>query len=480
MSDDAMDRRTVGQRALGGAGLVAAVSALQLVVGFMLQLVLARLLAPEVFGQFAFVLLVQGAVASLRTIQAGEFLVTRRDGWRAAYDTVFTTDLALSAATTALVIALADPVMRIAGEPALADVLRVTILGCVVMPFGIPGVVLQRHIDFASSAKARVGGILAGPVLKVALAWWGFGIWSLVAGELCRMVLEVLIVWRLAPERPSLAFDRATLFEALRFSLPLSASALLVYYYWKIDDFVVGRLLGMEALGHYWLAFRIPEYFMILRAQFHPVVFSAMARLDAAEDRAHAFGRLTRLTLLFSFPAALVALVHGDALIELLFGRRWMPAVPAFQMLMLAGALRMSTGFAGDLFKVGGHTWVFPVTSLFNASLLTAGVLALTGGAGITGTGIAVLAMVVLSLPLTEYFLRRFHGLSMLRLLVRPVAALAVCSFAGFAVRAQVPGMGIPAAAGSAVALVAFYLTLIALIDRDVVDDVRWVAARMI
>ena len=470
-----MDKETIGSRALASTGIVGLMSVLQFVVGFLMQMVLARLLAPEVFGQFAFVLLMQGLLASARTIQAGEFLVYRRGEVKDALSTVFTTDLVLSWLTTVIVVLFAGPIMAKAQQPGLADALRVSILVCALAPFSTPIAVFQRDIDFTATARARVGGLVVGPILKISLALAGWGIWSLVIGEVGRQAVEVAIVWRITPLRPSLSIDWTTLKEALRFSLPLSLNSLLVYYYWKVDDFVVGRQLGMEQLGYYWLAFRIPEYMMTLRNYFVPVVFATFARLEEVEDQKLAFCRLTRLSALVLFPLALVALVHGDALITVIFGARWAPATPAFQLLMLTGALRMCTSYAGDLFKVSGRTWVFPLTSVVNAGLLTAGVFVLTNLLGITGTALAVLLMIVLSLSFTEALLWKWFRLSPSRVLLRPVAALAACTLVGTGLRALAPGMGIAAVAADCVLLVGLFCVIVRFVDHELVSDVEWV-----
>ena len=469
-----MDKQTIGSRALASTGIVGAMSLLQFGVGFCPQAVLARLLAPAVFGQFAFVLLVQGLLASARSIQAGEFLVCRGDA-KGAFDTVFTTDLVLSSLTTLAVVLCAGPVMSVAGQPALADALRLSILVCAMAPFSTPLAMFQRELDFSGTAKARLGGLIAGPVLKISLALGGYGIWSLVIGEVGRQLVEVAIVWTIAPARPSLHIDWKTLKEALAFSLPLSVNSLLVYYYWKVDDFVVGRVLGMEQLGYYWLAFRIPEYMMTLRNYFVPVVFATFARLEEVEDQKMAFSRLTRLSACVLFPLALVALVHGDALITVIFGARWAPATQAFQLLMLTGALRMCTSYAGDLFKVSGRTWVFPLTSLVNAVLLTAGVMALTRTMGILGTALAVLLMIVLSLAFTQALLWRWFGLSPAGVLLKPVAVLTLCTLVGAGVRAAIPDLSLAGAVADCALLTLLFAALIRVIDHEAVDDVYWV-----
>jgi lipopolysaccharide exporter len=146
-----LTRRTIGIRALASTGVVGFITVLQFGVGFLSQIVLARLLPPEVFGQFAFVLLVQGLVSSARTIQAGEFLICRKKDIQIAYNTVFTADLVLSFCTTFLVVILAHPIMRLAGQPTLASALALSILACLVAPFSTPGALFHRDIDFLST-----------------------------------------------------------------------------------------------------------------------------------------------------------------------------------------------------------------------------------------------------------------------------------------------------------------------------------------
>ncbi|MBI4862324.1 MAG: oligosaccharide flippase family protein [Candidatus Riflebacteria bacterium] len=436
-----MQARTVLERALKGSGVVSLVATLQFVVAFVAQMALARILAPEVFGQFAFVLLVLGLVTSCRSIQAGEFLVYRKDDRKEAYFTVFTIDLILSVITTAVVAMAAGPIMAVAGRPELAPALRLAILSCLILPLGVTGAVFHREVDFVRTGICQVAGILTGPVLKVVLALHGFGIYSLIIGELARQGLEMSIMWFMAPLRPRFALDYRLLREAMAFSLPITLSSLLVYYYWKVDDFIVGRFLGMEQLGFYWLAFRIPEYLFTLRFHFVPIVFASFARLETTEHRHQAFALLTKLTMLVVFPAALVSMVFGDDLIGLVFGSRWLPAAPAFKLLMLTCALRVATSYSGDLFKVSGRTWIFPIISGVNAVLLTIGVYTFTLWLGITGTALGVLTMITLSLVFTEWILWRWFSLSLCRLMLGPVAALTAATVVGtLAYRCMPPG----------------------------------------
>src|SRR5690606_15399833 len=118
-------------------------------------------------------LLVQGLVASFRTIQAGEYLVCQGDDWRRAYDTVFTVDLALSALTTLVVVLAAEPIMQVAGAPGLGGPLAVSIVACLFAPLGTVGAAFQRELDWNAISRARVVGIVVGPVVKLGLALAG-------------------------------------------------------------------------------------------------------------------------------------------------------------------------------------------------------------------------------------------------------------------------------------------------------------------
>jgi O-antigen/teichoic acid export membrane protein len=215
---------------------------------------------------------------------------------------------------------------------------------------------------------------------------------------------------------------------------------------------------------------------LIFKGYFVPVIFAALARLEDPDHQSQAYRHLTRFTAYGTFPFVAVALVHGDLLIRWAFGDRWGPAVPAFKLLMLTCALRLCGGYGNDLFKISGRTWIYPVVATVNAALLTAGVLALTPVLGITGTALAVLVTIALSLGLAESLMGRWFDLSPCRLLLRPVFILAVCTVGASAVRHAAAQPGPLGFAVQALGLLAAFAALVALFDGEAVRDARRLA----
>jgi PST family polysaccharide transporter len=468
-----LDPPEVLARALRSAAFLVTTAAFQLGVGLVTQVVLARLLSPETFGQIAFVQLVSGFIGTLRPLQPGEFLIGHRGDYRTALDTLFTADLAVSWLVVAVTAAAAGPIMRVAGEPDLAAPLRVAMLSSLLFPFAIAGVRFHREIDFVRPGWAHVVGTLVGPVVKIGLALAGFGVYSILAGEVVRQAVEAAVVWSIAPVRPGPGLAVAVLRDALSFSVPIAASSLLVYYYWKIDDLVVARVLGMEALGQYFLAFRIPEALYSLRFHLGPVVYASLARLDDDGARRHGFLALTRVTGAAVFPVVMLGIAYGGEILTGLFGPAWAPAVPPFKLLMLTCGLRMAAGHAGDLFKLSGRTWVFPLISVANAAMLTAGALVLTGRLGITGTAVAVLVTIAASILPVELLVQRWFGASPCRALRGPALALAAGTLFAALLRGGAALLSPASAAFQAALALAAYAAVIAVCDAEAVSQMR-------
>jgi O-antigen/teichoic acid export membrane protein len=172
---------------------------------------------------------------------------------------------------------------------------------------------------------------------------------------------------------------------------------------------------------------------------------------------------------------AVVALVHGPSLLlhPMVFGPRWAPAVAPFQILMLAFALRMSLGYSGDLFKVSGQTWVFPLLGLMNALVLTGACWVLTLWLGITGTALAVLALVVASLAPVQVLVLRWHGIDTCRILRAPVVGLAAATLAGLATGRWVEATSLIQAGLHSALLVALHFAVAWSLEPAIRQDVQ-------
>ena len=401
--------RDLLRRAARGAGIGVAVAGLSRLIFFAQQLILARLLAADSFGQYAFATLVVGLPALLVNLRGAEAIVQREGGiaepaddagLRNLIDTSFTAQLALALVMAAVLAAAGGPIGRVAGKPYLGPLvagLSVLVLSAVggvssnSGPLLLPVAVLERRLDFLRARLPELLNVIVNLLVSVSLALAGLGAWSLVGGALAGSAAQVLLVWRLARYAPRLRIDAAAWRRLLDFGWPLYVSALLSWGYLNADYYFVGSFLGEAPLGLYYMAFNISQVPLQVRFVLSRVAFPAFSRARVDEEL------LTRLYAgATRYAAALAGCVCAAGIglatpaVRILLGEAWLPAAPTLQILLLSTLIRTGLGFNGDLLTSLGKTGTVLIsTALALGVLLVLGPLFMLR-AGIQGMAVAV------------------------------------------------------------------------------------------
>jgi len=161
-----------------------------------------------------------------------------------------------------------------------------------------------------------------------------------------------------------------------------------------------------------------------------------------------AYLRVLQVTAFVAAPLAGVILLLAPDLTGFFLGEKWMPAVPAMQVLAIGGALSAIIATAGPVFVAVGKPRLMTKYQFFQLCLLAVLVYPLTARWGILGTAWAVVAAALVASVL---FLRRVVRLtecrtsSVVKLLAVPLLSSVVAAFAAAALRAGLPdGSGAP------------------------------------
>jgi PST family polysaccharide transporter len=332
---------------------------------FAATLVLARLLVPADFGTVAFVLSVLGFMEGLKDLGLGAALVYRQD---ATEDRIASTAFWIGIAGSGVLVAvswfLAPHLAGIAADPQVTSVMRILSLNFVIVALGSAHVyLLKRSLEFRSLFEREViAGLIRG-VVSIVLALMGFGVWSLVIGQLAGSASRTLMVWSITRWRPRFTIAGDQLRSMLRFGTTLSGLGILDEIGRNIDYFIIGALLGPTQVGYYLIAFRFVEIALVALFQSAwDVLFPFYARLresqrEAADDRVLVDGYLRSLRfgsiLAFTLGGSVAALSLPIVLV--LFGETWRPAATPLALIAIWGSLIAVAGMAGTVYKSVGR-----------------------------------------------------------------------------------------------------------------------------
>jgi PST family polysaccharide transporter len=301
--------------------------------------ILARILTPADFGVVAIGFVVTALATMLVDGTFGMVLVQRRT----IDPPLIGASLLLSAGLGSIfgiALILSGPLVQNYFDfPQLSGVLR---LLAIVLPvsaaMAVTTALLQRASRFGVLTINSFIAQLVNAIVAVAMAFMGFGVWSLVWSQLAQVVVETLLgYWAVRP-RYTIGFSIAAVGDAMRSGGMFTVSKLFNWASGNIDKVVIGRLLGAAPLGLYSRANTLMATAnQLVGTGTARVLFSTFARMQHDLKRMErAFDRALSTSVVGASLASAFVIIFADPIVRVLLGPQWLDTVPVLQALFAA------------------------------------------------------------------------------------------------------------------------------------------------
>jgi O-antigen/teichoic acid export membrane protein len=167
------------------------------------NLVLARLLAPADFGLVSFAMIFIGASALLQDLGVAAAIVHSGRDPRAVAGTALTINVVAALALFGVVVLATPLVASMQADPATPMVLIALAVTVVITAFGsVQNALLTKQLAYRRKFWPDSVPYAVGGAVSVVMALYGFGVWSLVVGNLLRVSTSCSGCWsRSAPGR---------------------------------------------------------------------------------------------------------------------------------------------------------------------------------------------------------------------------------------------------------------------------------------
>ncbi|MFO0707241.1 MAG: oligosaccharide flippase family protein [Nitrospira sp.] len=310
-------------------------------IGFLQLVILTRLLLPGDFGLMAASAAVLMAIQTFSELGLEPAVIAKPhvtdDDLRVAWTLSVLRGVLLAAG----VFALADAIASALRMTALAPFLRIHAVGVVLQSLHSPALfVLLKKLDL----KRRVSFDLCRRVVEctatVGLAWWWHSAWALVGGQLVAFAFGSLTSYVVAPCPVRWSLHRPALRSLWSYGRYQNLTAWFLFTVMSGGDFVIGRLLGIDALGQFQLAMAIPTMIgiraMSVISQISLPTYALLQRDRPAVLRA--LSLQMSLTGVIVVPVAIAVAIGAPWLVPTLFGPAWTAAVDPLRVLCLFAA----------------------------------------------------------------------------------------------------------------------------------------------
>lgn len=311
-------------------------------IQFIVQIILARLLAPEQFGVIAIVMVFINLAQVFVQSGFSTALIQKKDTDDEDFSSIFYLSLIIALLLYIIIFFTAPSISVFYREPMLSPMLRV--LSLILFTGALNSVqnaYVARNLMFKKLFKSSVGAIVISGILGVTAAYMGMGVWALVIQQLSNQISISIIMWFTVNWRPKLVFSFKKVKKLFSFGWKLLASSLLNVLYLEIRTLFIGRIYSSSALGFYNRGEQFPKLIVNnIDGSIQSVMLPTLSAYQDNKIRAKEIMRRSIVTSSFLvFPMMIGMAVVAEPLVVIVLTEKWLPAVPFLQIFCLSYAL---------------------------------------------------------------------------------------------------------------------------------------------
>lgn len=311
-----------------------------MIISFVTNIVLARLLTPDDFGTIGMLLLFLAIANTFVDSGFGSALIQKKDATQRDFSTVFYINLCLSGVVYTILFLSAPWVADFYGVDILKPLLRVQGLVLIIHAFSIiQTAILRKKMDFRKLSICNLIANIVGSILGISAALLGYGVWSLVIRMLIVGLATSLLLWIIGKWKPLLVFSIESFRELFGFGGFMLLSSLVYTITNNVQTLVIGKIFKPADLGYFTQARQLRNVATdSVSSVISQVLYPEFANNQTENNvLIHKLNLSVSVISLLSVGLMAMCIVSAEPLILLLFGYKWINSIILFQILCVAG-----------------------------------------------------------------------------------------------------------------------------------------------
>ena len=304
-------------------------------VSFIVSIILARLLAPEVYGTIALVTVFTTVLNVFVDGGLANALIQKKDADNIDFSTVFYFNIFVCLGLYTGVYFTAPTIAIFYSDLELIPVIRVLSLTLVIS--GIKNVqqaYVSRTLQFKRFFFATLGGTIGAALVGISMAYMGFGVWALVAQQIFNTTIDTIILWITVKWRPRAVFSFKRLRGLVSYGWKLLASSLLDTVYNNVRQLIIGKIYSSADLAYYNKGKQFPSLVIAnVNIAIDSVLFPV---ISANQNNSKQVKSMTRRAIQTSsfivWPVVMGLASCAEPIVKILLTDKWLFCVPYLQI----------------------------------------------------------------------------------------------------------------------------------------------------
>lgn len=304
-------------------------------VQFVVSIVLARLLVPEVYGTIALITVITTILNVFVDSGMGTALIQKKDADSVDFSTVFYFNMFVCIVLYVGLFISSPWIAHFYKDATLTPVIRV--LGLTIVISGVKNIqqaYVSKTMQFKRFFFSTLGGTIGAAVIGIWMAYKGFGVWALVAQQIFNAMVDTLILWITVKWRPKKEFSLERLKGLFSYGWKLLASSLLDTVYNNIRQLIIGRMYTPSDLAFYNRGKQFPDLIITnINTSIDSVLLPTMSQEQENKERVKIMTRRAIKTSTYIMAPLMMGLAFcATPVIRLILTEKWLSCVPFMQI----------------------------------------------------------------------------------------------------------------------------------------------------
>lgn len=344
---DVFVNSSLKSRALRGGFWLGIGSSFEYGLRLLRNIILTRILVPEVFGLMAIVIAVNAALEAFTQIGVREAVIQSPVGEEETYlNGAWWLSFVRSIGLFAIAMICVPWITSFYSISQYSWMIRLSFLTILFNGAISAGShIAQKRMDYKKWMLISSGGGAIGILTAIGLSLWLHNVWALVIGFVTEAVVRCLLSFVICPFIPRLHFKKEHSQALLAFSRGMFGLPILFFVFTQADIFVVGKLLSKKELGLYSMAMSLAQIPMLLVTTIiNPILMSMFS--EKQQDKEWINSKIilsTKIITLAGTPIALFAALYGKDLLAMIYSSEYSEIALPFALMLGSTLLRASS-----------------------------------------------------------------------------------------------------------------------------------------
>jgi O-antigen/teichoic acid export membrane protein len=324
--------------------LASSSSGLAKIINLISLLVLARLLNPSSFGLVAIALLFINSLSLLSNFGFRSALIQKQDRIETAANAVFFITPLINILLYIVAFSFSGMVGNFFNNDQVPLIIKILSLSMILQSFAVvQSSLLEKKLDYKKLMIPETFASLAYLLVTVVLAILGFGVWSLVIGQLARNGTSGFLLWRVSQWRPSnFKINWEVTKQLSNYGKHIVLLGIISFIIKNLDNAVIAKYLTPTDLGYYTMAYTLGNLLpLFIKNTLSRVVFPLYSSLNQElVSFKEKFLLINRTNMIFCVWVTILLIAVFPKVILYCLGQKWSSILPMIQVLAIFGFQR--------------------------------------------------------------------------------------------------------------------------------------------